>query len=47
MGWQIRPDLTAAQMKELLFESAHVHESGAKIINPTAFIDLVRNQSGN
>ena len=44
MGWQIRPDLTAAQMKELLFDSAHVHESGAKIINPTAFIELVRKQ---
>jgi len=44
MGWQIRPDLTAAQMKESLFESAHVHESGAKIINPTAFIELVRKQ---
>ncbi len=44
MGCQIRPDLTGAQMKELLFESAHVHKSGAKIINPTAFIDLVRKQ---
>jgi len=47
MGWQIRPELTPAQMKEMLFASAYVHKSGAKIINPTAFIDLVRNQSDN
>jgi hypothetical protein len=31
MGWQIRPDLTPAQMKDLLFASAYVHESGATI----------------
>jgi subtilisin family serine protease len=47
MGWQIRPDLAPEQMKELLFASAHVHKSGAKIINPTAFIDLIRKQGGN
>jgi hypothetical protein len=47
MGWQIRPDLTPAQMKELLFASVHVHESDAKIIHPTAFIDLIRKQSDN
>ena len=42
MGWQIRPDLTPAQMKEMLFASAHVHKSGAKIINPRAFIEAVK-----
>ena len=42
MGWQICPDLTPAQMKEMLFASAHVHKSGAKIINPKAFIELIR-----
>lgn len=47
MGWQIRPDLTPAQMKELLFASAYEHESGAKIIHPAAFIDMVRKQSDN
>ncbi|UCE46284.1 MAG: hypothetical protein JSW47_11745 [Phycisphaerales bacterium] len=47
MGWQIRPDLTPAQMKEMLFASAHVHKSGAKIIDPRAFIDLIRKQSDN
>ncbi|MBL7187327.1 MAG: hypothetical protein ISS70_13480 [Phycisphaerae bacterium] len=47
LGWQIRPDLTPAQIKEMLFASAHVHESGARIIHPTAFIDLVRGQSSH
>ncbi|HUU17046.1 MAG TPA: S8 family serine peptidase [Sedimentisphaerales bacterium] len=47
MGWQIRPDLTPAQMKEMLFASAYVHKSGARIINPTAFIELIQNQSGS
>ncbi len=46
LGWQIRPDLSPEQMKELLFASAYVHASGAKIIHPAAFIELVRNQSG-
>ncbi len=45
LGWQIRPDLSPEQMKELLSASAYVHPSGAKIIHPQAFIDLVRNQS--
>ncbi len=47
MGWQVRPDLTPAQIKEMLFTSAYVHKSGAKVINPTAFIDLVRNKNDN
>jgi len=45
LGWQIRPDLSPERMKELLQASAYVHPSGAKIIHPQAFIDLVRNQS--
>ncbi|UCE47255.1 MAG: S8/S53 family peptidase, partial [Phycisphaerales bacterium] len=47
MGWQIRPDLSPAQMKELLFASVHVRESGAKIIHPAAFIGLVRKKNNN
>jgi subtilisin family serine protease len=47
LGWQIHPDLTPAKMKELLFASAYVHESGAKIIHPKEFIDLVQKQSEN
>jgi hypothetical protein len=45
LGWQICPDLTPAQMKDLLFESAHVHDSNAQIINPAAFIELIRDKS--
>jgi subtilisin family serine protease len=47
LGWQIRPDLTPTQIKEMLFASAHVHKSGAKIINPRAFIELIRRQNDN
>jgi serine protease AprX len=42
LGWQIRPDLTPEQMRELLFESAHTKKDGAKIINPKKFIRLVQ-----
>jgi subtilisin family serine protease len=47
LGWQVRPDLTPAQMKELLFASAYVHQSGARIIHPKAFIDVVKKQGKN
>lgn len=39
--------LVHEQIKEMLFASAHVHESGARIIHPAAFIDLIRKQDGN
>jgi hypothetical protein len=42
MGWQIRPDLPAEQMKELLFNSAYTKKDGAKIIDPKKFIRLVK-----
>jgi serine protease AprX len=42
MGWQVRPDLTPAQMKEMLFASAYVQKSGARIINPRGFIEAVK-----
>ena len=42
MGWQIRPDLSPEQMKELLFQSAFTNDSGVKIINPKAFIRMVQ-----
>ncbi len=41
MGWQIRPELTPQQMKELLFKSAYV-KNNAKIINPARFIQMVK-----
>jgi serine protease AprX len=42
LGWQVRPDLTPQQMRELLFASAFVTKEGAKIIHPRAFIKRVR-----
>ncbi len=47
LGWQIRPDLTPTQIKEMLLASAYVHKSGARIIHPTAFIELIRKQNDN
>ena len=41
MGWQIRPELTGEEMKDLLFQSAYITDDGAKIINPQQFIELV------
>ena len=41
MGWQINPELTGEQMKDLLFESAYITDDGAKIINPQQFIELI------
>jgi hypothetical protein len=42
MGWQIRPDLDARQMRNLLFQSAYITKEGARIINPAEFIVMVR-----
>ncbi len=43
LGWQVNPDFTAAQARELLFESAYSTANGQKIINPGRFLELVRN----
>ncbi|MHC4856165.1 MAG: hypothetical protein ACYS72_07150, partial [Planctomycetota bacterium] len=42
MGWQVWPEATPKQMKELLFQSAYITKDGAKIINPPRFINLVQ-----
>jgi serine protease AprX len=44
LGWQIRPDLTPEQMRELLFKSAYTRNDGSKIIHPGKFIRLVKRQ---
>jgi beta-lactamase regulating signal transducer with metallopeptidase domain len=41
MGWQVNPELSPEQMRELLFGSAYTKQNGAKIINPKKFIRLV------
>ena len=42
MGWQVNPELSPEQMRELLYKSAFTKKNGAKIINPKMFIRLVR-----
>lgn len=42
MGWQVNPELTAGQMKQLLFKSAFKGKDGARIIYPERFIKLVK-----
>jgi len=42
MGWQVNPELSPDQMRELLFKSAFMKKNGAKIIYPKKFIRLVR-----
>jgi serine protease AprX len=42
LGWQVNPDLGSTQMRDLLFESAYTNKSGAKIIYPRKFIQLVK-----
>jgi serine protease AprX len=42
MGWQIAPKLTKDEIVALLFESAYKPDAQTCIINPPAFIELVR-----
>lgn len=44
MGWQVCPEATPEQMKDLLIKSAYTNKDGAKIINPVRFISLVKKQ---
>ncbi len=42
LGWQVAPNLDAETMKDLLFQSCWINAMGNHMINPTAFIELVR-----
>jgi len=42
LGWQVNPDLSGQQMKELLFKSAFINKDGYSFINPAEFIKLVQ-----
>ncbi|MBA7623760.1 hypothetical protein ES703_31159 [subsurface metagenome] len=44
MGWQVNPELSPEQMRELLYKSAFTKKNGAKIINPKKFIHLVKKE---
>jgi len=43
LGWQVDPNLTPVQAKELLFKSAFLTVDRQKIINPTRFLEFVKN----
>jgi serine protease AprX len=42
LGWEVRPELRGKRMLELLFESAYVRPDGTKVIDPPAFVKLVK-----
>lgn len=46
LGWQVDPDLTADEAVGLLFESAHKPDGATSIIDPAAFVSLVKSQNG-
>ena len=41
MGWQVNPELSSEQIRDLLFKSAYVRKTGEKIIDPNEFIHLI------
>jgi len=43
MGWQVKPELKPNEIVKILFDTAYVDKDGKQYINPTAFIDYLRN----
>ena len=42
MGWQVNPELSNDGIIDYIFESAYVAEESVKIIDPVAFIELIK-----
>ncbi|MBN1797011.1 MAG: hypothetical protein JW822_00420, partial [Spirochaetales bacterium] len=42
LGWQVNPDLTYQEILDYLFASAYTNWQGYKVINPPAFIQMIR-----
>jgi subtilisin family serine protease len=42
MGWQINPDLKSSELLDMLFASAYVTDDNVQVIDPQAFIDMVK-----
>lgn len=42
MGWQVNPGLTSSQLLDLVYASAYTTADNHKIVNPKAFIEMVR-----
>jgi hypothetical protein len=43
LGWQLRPDIPADRMRDILFASCHINDDGLQIIDPLAFIESIQN----
>ena len=43
LGWQVNPDITAEDMRELLISSCYIEEHGLRMVDPVAFIEAVEN----
>jgi len=43
MGWQVKPELKPDEIVKILFDTAYVDNNGRQYINPTAFIEYLRN----
>ena len=42
MGWQVNPDLTGEELLDMALASAYIADGNAKVINPQAFIEMVK-----
>lgn len=42
LAWQVNPDITASEMKELLINSAHVTKEKVRVIDPPALVELAK-----
>ena len=43
LGWQVKPELTADEIVQILIDTAYVDVQGYKYINPPAFIEYIQN----
>ncbi len=43
LGWQINPEITAEDMRELLISNCYIEEHGLRMVDPIAFIEAVEN----
>jgi serine protease AprX len=42
LGWQINPKLTSTRLLDMVYASAYVTDTGQRVINPKAFIEMVK-----
>lgn len=42
MGWQVNPTLTSSQLLDLVYATAYVTNDKHRIVNPAAFIEMVK-----